>query len=622
MEYLLSLAVFLCLIFIILSFGARLFGISGFHFNAAAEKYCFSFGLGFAAIAYLVLALGISGLLYRAYFLGVLALVCFISYPEFKNTLSSFASALRKIRFNLIICTCFVISLILLLAALALSFSNDSMVYHLTDAKFFARNHYVGLIKNNSTNSLWPYLVEMYFTLAILFKMVPLAGLVQFSLFLASAVGIYAFAKRFFSFKEAVLSVLFFMLIPGIHIIVLQTYVDMGMVFYCLTTFYAFFIWRQTGKTKWLIISGLMSGFALSVKYFALILPVLVLILFSIEFVTRRFQRKKEFIVQFSIFIFAVLISSFVWYLRQYLMLGNPFFPFFQNIFGSSGLNPEAMLPLSEVGIRSAYGVGLNLINFLAIPWTITMAPSKFGGEQLGPLFLMAIPGIMLIKSKNKDVKIILLFIILYLSGWFLQYQNLRFVFPIVPLLSVISAHVLCGFMDKGPFFRKTLAVGIGIYAFFIVGLLFYYAMPAVRVVTGFEHKDSYLSRNERSYAISQYLNNNLSLDAKILVVNEGHTFFIDLNNEREIYHWIYEAYDKKLKSSQEVISYFKGKGFTHILFAYFPEQGALNEAGLRMTQLLRDSGFRDKYLEFIKELIPDSSNANNVRYLLYKFKA
>ena len=71
------------------------------------------------------------------------------------------------------------------------------------------------------------------------------------------------------------------------------------------------------------------------------------------------------------------------------------------------------------------------------------MFPGRFGGEQLGPIFLAILPGIALLKSIDKRMKPILIFGLAYIVICFFVYQNLRFILPVVPFLSIITAYIL-----------------------------------------------------------------------------------------------------------------------------------------------------------------------------------
>ncbi|KJJ83346.1 dolichyl-phosphate-mannose-protein mannosyltransferase protein [Candidatus Omnitrophus magneticus] len=676
MTYILSIITFLFFIIFLAGLGKKILSYFIKDFHSSAEEFAFSYAVGFGIFGYSILFLGILGGLFPLSVILVVTTAVFLSWNEIKIIVTNiyfFTRAFGKklprylsktLFLNLIICIAGISIIACFLGSMAPSYSNDSMVYHLTDAKYFAETGKIGLIANNSTNALWPYLIEMYFTIAILLKLLPLAGLFHFSMALATLCGIYGFSKRFFREECARLSSCIFFLTPLVIIESGQTYVDLGVSLYGSLGIFSFIIWFQNKDIKWAFIAGIMSGLAMSVKYFAMIIPLIIgIYIFTGIFFAKKNTRIKIF-KSFLIFITGTFLFSAVWYLRQYLIFKNPFFPFFVDIFGSSGLDTETLKQFSEKGIRDAMGAGAGLKDLILLPWRITMFPYKFGGEELGPLFLSILPAVLFLKKIEKNVKIISGIIFVYICLWFSQYQHLRFIIPIVPLLCVIAGYLLdkiinedtasqCGIngklikisndagieprQDGNPnlassivtrtsrkkFFSNTI-IKFLICAEFIYLCLFCvrHNWSAIKTVIGIETIDEYLSNNERSFEIAKYINKNFSKHDKILVIDEGHTFFIDIPNKREEYYWLYTGYNKKYQTAKDIISYFKKEGFTHILYTVSPDIGSLSELfnKNRLAILMKGSEFKEKYFKFIFEITPTSKNSNGVKYFLYAF--
>ncbi len=629
MIYLVSLLVFYIMAAVISAAGRRILLLSRLSLASKSEELSFSYALGFGLVSYLLLFLGIFNLLYNFVVILLLFLLAVFLRKDIIYINKTLVRAVRSITdswpkpYLLILAFLLVaVGCVVCIGAMAPSYSNDSMVYHLVDAKYFANTHRVGLIPYNSTNSLWPYLVEMYFTLAILLNLLPLAGLFHFSLAVASALGVYAFSKRFFSNKIAVLAATIFFLVPGIFMEATQTYVDLGAVFYALMAVYAFIVWIEKHDTIWVVLSGAMCGFGMSVKYFSVVTTLILGTYFV--FMVLRGKGAVRITVFKSLVLFSVsaIAASCIWYVRQYVILGNPIFPFFYRIFGSGGLDPEVLKAISEESIRKALGLDINIKGFLTLPWRLTMFPKQFGGEQLGPIFLAVIPAFVFIRGVDKNIKRISIFTFAYICIWFLQYQHLRFLLPVAPFLSIITAYILCKLTDGRHILDKVVWGTVGLCLAFSVALSVYYNIDATKVVFGLVSRQNYLAKNERSFAISEYINKNLPKDIKVMVVNEGHTFFIDKPHKRELYYWIYSRYDKKHYSPRKVLSFFKSEGFTHILYAENDEIKDKREETLRLTELMKNGRFKARYLRPIHKANPASKNANNITYTIYEIKS
>lgn len=628
MIYLISSFVFYLIVLIIVAAGRNVLTLSKIVFTSRTEELTFSYAIGFALMSYLILFIGMCNLLYKEIAILFLIILAFflrkdIVYinKEILDSIKEFARTNFKFSTLLLVFLIIIIALIICIGALAPSYSNDSMVYHLTDAKYFANTHTIGLIPYNSTNSLWPYLVEMYFVLAILLNMLPLAGLFHFSLMVATAVALYTFSKRFFSEELAVLASTIFILVPGIFMEAVQTYVDLGLVFYTFMAVYAFLVWMEKGQLRWSALSGAMCGLGMSVKYFGIVIPLILGTYFTFGFFRVRGLERKAIFKSFILFFVSAVVTSFIWYLRQYIVMGNPVSPFFYRIFGTGKLTIEVVEAISEKFYHKALGSGLTLKNFFTIPWRLTMLPAEFGGEQLGPIFLAMIPALVLIKGMDRNTKRILIFSSFYFLIWILTYQQLRFLLPVVPFLSIVSAYVLYNLAGTKGVLSKLIWTSLAVYLLFLIALCIYHNVEAIKVVSGLESRESYLARNERSFQISEYMNKNLPHGTKIMVVNEEHTFFIDIDYKRELYYWIYTNYDKKCHNAQEVITFLKSEGFTHILYADAGSPLSEKPQATRLTELMLDDVVRKRYLRLIYKIEQRSKNANGLRYLVYEIK-
>lgn len=641
MDYLkscLALAFFALLIWAV---GRRIHKALSLGPSSKAENFVFSFALGFGLVGYAVLFLGMAGMLYGISLAALLIIALVIVRPEIRECITEIPGAFSRIpkAFKPFSMGSFALSLAIIAGAavfigsMAPSYSNDSMVYHLADAKYFSQHHMVGQIPFNSTNALWPYLVEMYYTIAILAGLMPLAGLFHFFLAAVSAVAVYALARRYLSERVAVLSAAIFILTPGILMEATQTYVDLGTVFYCLTAVYAFFAGLEKRDIKWAALSGAMCGLGMSVKYFAVVVPVILGAWFVWEMAwsigqgawgkAQRAVHCSPFTVHlkaFSVFCAFTFLFSCVWYFRQWIVMGNPFFPFFQSVFGKSGLDADAMKALSEGTIRGTMGLAGGLKDLITLPWRVTMRPDIFGGEQLGPLFLAIIPGVILVFGRDRFIRKASVFALAYSLLWFLGYQNIRFLLPAVPFFSIIAAYVIYSVAGGGRIFDRIIRGAVLVCLLFSTFLAVYYNSQAIKAVLGLQTKYEYLARNERSYEISEYINLNLPKKADILVVDEGHTFYIDRQYRRELYYWIYTRYDRRTDTPEKVLDFFKKDGFTHILYA--SGAGAEEDRSpYRLTGLLRDTGFKEKYLKLMYTQKPRSKNANGITYELYEIK-
>ncbi len=627
MDYFISISVFFVLVLVLWALGRKLLGAAGLKTISVSENMVFSFAMGFGTLSCVILFLGILRILYPLVTAGVIMAIAILVLPEIRMCLrdipvafSVMSKAGREAFTGFFLCLLLTGMAVTMVGAMAPSFSNDSMVYHLTDAKYFAGAGTVGLIPFNSTNCLWPYLVEMYYTMALVLGLFPLTGLFHFSLAVFSAAAVYAFSKRFFSVKTGVFASTIFFLTPAVFSEATHTYVDLGSVLYAFLAFYAFVLYQENKDFRWALFSGVMCGFGLSVKYFFAVVPIILLVcFFAAAFFKKPTELKMEGKAILSFMLAAALFSS-VWYLRQYVVRGTPLFPFFSDIFGGGGLDNEVLKLVSERSIRVSHGMSTGLGSFLSLPWRTAMRPEEFGGERLGALFLALIPGLLLTGKLTRILKYVMGFSLLYTLFWFFQYQHMRFFLPAIPFLSVLSAWVLASEWNSRTL-KRLLMFTVSAFLVIHLSLNIYRNIDRGKVVFGITSEEDYLSDNERSFDVSMYINGITDENVKIMVVNESNTFFIDKPYRREIYWWIFDRYDKYLGGGAEVINKLKSEGFSHILYADYENKTPEFQDRRRLTGLIRDSGFREDFLELVYRNKPVSGNARGVEYSIYRIK-
>jgi hypothetical protein len=526
----------LLIIFLVISssFGIRILKLVNFKFSNFKEMLAFSLPLGLGLMAYFVYAIGLMGFLHRKVILSLLLLLALFSFREIifiirkiKSYLCSLKPGQLTLSSKVFMLFIFFILMLTLAGALAPPTGNDSLAYRLSHIQLFSKSHKVFYIPY-TRESLWPYLVEMLFGLAIIVKSDIFAKLIAWSMGLIGVFSIYVFSRKFFSKKSAYISALVFLLTPAIFTQMTYTYTDIAIAVYCFMSLFALVNCFKYHDIKWAALSGLYSGLFLSIKYISLITLPSIVFIFMYYFITDPKQRR--FIIR-SIFVFVIftMFFFFSWYLRAYLIKGNPLYPFFARYFNFQGW---------DRALDKSVGVGFSIFKFLQLPWNITMFPSVYGGEHLGVMYLIFLPLSILSVKHNRNLFIIFaIFSVLFAMSWFFVVSaSTRFLFPVLlPLSVIIGCGVADVFVRRGYFNNVVKGIFIAI-CIFNLGYLAYYAADKVKVATGIESRQEYLQRTERSFGIGNYINKNLPEDAKILMIGEIRAYYmnrpyIHLNN-------------------------------------------------------------------------------------------
>ena len=387
------------------------------------------------------------------------------------------------------------------------------------------------------------------------------------------------------------------------------TYVDVGLACFTVFSVITFLRWVETQKRAYIIYSGVFAGFALSVKFLALISISALFLMILFEIMSRP---KKDF-RPLALFSLAAFLFSFVWYLRSYLYWGNPVYPYFYSVFKSG--NP--LMHYDDIGVSKSF------FSFLKVPWTMTMHPEVFEGfgVQLGPGLLAFLPWAVFRANKPKAVKMLFFFVAYSLVCWFLLGQSMRFFLATVPAMSILLIWGLSGSYPKW--------VGIGnrllmiTLIFLNTGFAVYHHRGDFALTLGRESEEQYLSGKERVYQVATFVNENLPANAKILAADETHLFYFDRAIVREVSYFNANSYSKKLKTPRALFQFLLRERFTHILFSESANTLETKDLDLlRVPRVLKDQENElDDFLDLLYTTSFTSKDEDEIRYQLFEIK-
>lgn len=562
----------------------------------APEETVFATAAGMGLLAYIILVIGLLGFLTPVVLWSLVTALILLGAFRFssdREVLGAFTKTLSgPWTFTGILAwtagaVCFVM---MLAGVLTPETANDSLCYHLQIPKIYLQHHRIFSIPYDVTSE-FPLLMEMLYTLGLGLYGVYLAKFFHFAagLLLAAAVGISTF-RLTLNKKAASWAALLFLTTPVIVNQITTTYVDVALALYSYLALNALFLYSdQPGRyNRLLILAGLFIGFAMSVKYLALITAAYIVL-----FMVSRFKHQPSIWIQ-NLFLFGIfsVLAGCYWYVHSYIVTGNPVYPYFAKIFGSG----DAAIHYNDIGVAKAP------LNFLAVFWTLTMKPHIFEGfgVQLGPGYLAFIPAAIFMAWKK--VKRMVLYSLFFLVAWFLLGQSLRFLVPLLPVLSIMAGVSLALMMNKGWAGRIFIFLFMAVIGFH-AALAVYHHRREWKTAAGIETPVQYLEKMERSYAPAVWVNKNLPAKSKILNADETHMFYFRPAMIRESVYADKSRYWESAANVDEIAGRLKKDGFTHILFAYRPQfDYAAKMDPMRVPSLMTDpknrlaSGVKEVY--------------------------
>ncbi|MBN1221445.1 MAG: hypothetical protein JXM69_21170 [Anaerolineae bacterium] len=348
---------------------------------------------------------------------------------------------------------CLLIALFTLLVALLPPTDWDGLFYHLTGPSLYLQaGRIIGGFDLPHLN--FPSLMEMLFAWAMLLRGDIAAKLIHtvYGFLLAGLV--YLTTARFLSWRAAWLAVVVFASMPMISTLAGWAYNDLALVFYQLAALYAVLRWQGTNcqsqptnlwppptpkrqgqstnyksqtanrqsntpgihnsQFSWLVLSGLLVGLAMGLKYTSFVTPLVLsglVIWYSYRRAGGRGQRTEDrehrtgssgrpsrflnYVLRFAVknlvaFALPALLVALPWYTKNWAFTGNPVYPFLSGLFGGQYWNEFRADWYAAAGT----GIGWRPGTLLVLPWLLTLGVRdvNYWDGRTGPLLLLFLP--------------------------------------------------------------------------------------------------------------------------------------------------------------------------------------------------------------------------------------
>lgn len=479
--------------------------------------------------SYTIFTLGITGLLYKNLIiwltLGFWLIILYIYRKKIIGETKNLKKIIELIIKNkplLLLCLIFVLQpLINLIGALGPELAFDALWYHLTLPKLYLQNHSVFFIPGGLLYySAMPKMGEMFYIAGLAFNNEILAKLTHFSFGLLTCLALYKIQRKFFSPFISMIGVLIFYSNLVVAWESITAYIDLFRSFFEIMALWAFINWWDGQKIKWLFLSAVMVGLAISAK----LLSVGSLIIFTTLVILKDLKKfssmpkarnTKYLIINTFIYWLIALAIPLPWFIFSYINTGNPVYPFFTQIYK---ITPET-------------------ISFLGFPkeiWNLfTNSP-----DLLTPLYMIFLPLIIFSFSGfRKEIKIIAVYSILALFVWYFTPRTGggRFILPYLPAFSILCAAAYSQILKNSriTFIKNFLITIIILVSLISIGYRFAANSKYIPVILGKETKGEFLAKHLNFnfgdfYDTDNFLKNNIKPTDKVLLLGFHNLYYVD----------------------------------------------------------------------------------------------
>jgi hypothetical protein len=569
------------LIFLSQILGRRLVNLAKFPLQSMLENFLVSQALGLATISYAIFFLGLIGAIKRLNFIIIFLIILPILFlSEIKDVFCAIKETLGNLKFprwfkNKTFIT--KIALILLSLSLLLNFLNcllpaierDAMTYHLKMPQAYIKTGYV-VPETHNIFSYFPQLVEMLYTLGLTFSNDYSSHLIHFYFGILVALTIFSFVRRICDTETALFSTLVFYSLPVVSQLSGWAYVDLALCFFGILSLYFFTHALENIDKQLLNLSAILLGLAFAVKYTTLLPLYAIIILIMLRFGKIKPTERTSFIREIFYFLFVLLLVAMPWYLRNILVTGNPFYPFFYSIFKGPYWDMERAR-LYNIFL-SSYEMGRSFFDYILLPWRMSMhggLDSPFDAE-IGIVYLMFTPLLIFFRPKHKTANYLLIYSTVFFFAWAMLSQQARFLLPVFAALSICFYAIFdCQLKEKVINKRslRLLAIALITYNLFLSWRQFQQYKP-FEFIMGKTSRQQYLIANLKDYQAIDYINTHLPVNSKTYMVAIGNIGYYCQKPfmQESVFDHVFKEMLIESSSTNEILSWLKNQDISHIL--------------------------------------------------------
>jgi hypothetical protein len=575
-------------------------------FVSQREQLFLSFGIGLVVTGYAVFLLGITQAFHNvtiSIFLGFLGLIAVKGWLQMFPCHSS-SPALPSPWDRPAAYVLGVVLLADLFLILTPEIGKDALIYHLAVPKLYLQHHGFYFIPGNIFAG-YPLLGEMHYLLALFIQSDILAKAMHYAVLCGTLLGISLFIRSHLRENAfPALSMLVFFTIPSVFAVSHAAYNDLFVTLFTLAAVYSFLKWHKEKSNIFLILFAIFSGSAAASKYTALLLvPLGCLGILSIDF--RQKTHALDALHHVMLYAAGAFIIGSPFYLKNWIVAGNPFYPFFYDIFGGRGWDAD-QARVYDLFIQNL-GMGKGLIDYLLLPWNLSFQ-AKLDSPQfdgiLGPVFFLTLPFLIGKRHWETPILVIIVYAFFTFLFWASSAQQIRYLIPLFPLLAIVTGAILTRYRNKKPIFGLLILILLGSAAF--NGYHLFRDFIKVRpfdVAVGLESRDEFLTRMLPAYPMYRFVNQELPPESRVfLIYMKNFNYLCDRYCYSDA---MFEAHtiQKILQYSQspaEVRDRLKTYGFTYLLYDKAYLLNDLSPLSIEEKRLFLS--FRESYVSLVRQ--------------------
>lgn len=407
-------------------------------FDHPLERTLFSIVAGLGICASALFLLGVAGLLYAPFIVGLTIAAAILGAPALwksaratlSDTRAAFRRTSRPTRLLIVLAAIVALGYWLLIVA-GTQYPPmlwDSIAYHLVLCRTYLAQHRVVSVEAVVFPVL-PALNHMLFVWAMALCDDVAAQMVTHALLVLTALGLVSWGIRERMPWLGVAAAAMWLGHPLVLVLGESAYVDVGAAAFVFFGLYASRVFLVANARWWPLAAGLL-GVAAGVKS-----PGLLFLAGAGAIAFEQVLRGRLTIRLFVSGAIAAAVAVIPTYAMVAVHAGNPLWPT-SAMHTTGAWRMAALLYWPSWG---SVGVSKTFVHFLEIPWLLVAAPAPFLpdlGRRLLPL-VAALPIAVVVALFDRSVRWWVGWILLYLLFWFESSQQVRFLVVVMPMIGL-----------------------------------------------------------------------------------------------------------------------------------------------------------------------------------------
>lgn len=432
----------------------------------------------------------------------------------------------------------------------------DALAYHLADPKIFLAQHRISSLPTEH-HSNFPFTMEMLFTVGLLYAGATdgyaLANLFHFVMAALTVPAIVGFCRRFQVPAAGWLAAALFVTTPLVFWEASTAYIDLGVGLFTLLAATAALSASGAEAAEaraWAVLSGTMMGFALGMKYLALL---------PFAFVGAAWLLRRRSLALVATYAGVALVIGSPWYLKNVVLMRNPVYPFYYSVFSQStywSADRAATYQAEQQSFGFPHSLKepqVALLNLVQTPWLLMTRADRYANQGdytfsilIGGLYAGFGFALVFLRKTPRPVADIAALGLAQLAAWFFLAQIGRYVVSMLPFFAIVAGYGAWRLIAAGKWLRPVALVAVGGQAALMLWSAFFLptsprqaaergvltttfsAPEALTDLTQPDTRDTRLKHGLDIYSAIEWINGNTPTNAGVILYDETRGFYLN----------------------------------------------------------------------------------------------